>query len=51
MNPVREPHILVLIFSEQIEEFTTQGFLKGAVVLSHDEVNRLNHELERVLAH
>ena len=40
-----------MLSAEQIEEFTTQGFLKGEVILSHDEVERLNHELDRVLAH
>ena len=40
-----------MLNAQQIEEFATQGFLKGEVILSNEEVDRLNHELDRVLAH
>lgn len=40
-----------MLTAEQIEEFTVKGFLKGEVVLTNEEIDRLNHALDRVLAH
>ncbi len=38
-----------MLSHQQIEEFANRGFLKGDVVLSEEEVERLQEELDRVL--
>lgn len=39
-----------MLSPEQIAEFKSQGYLRGSKVLDDDQVERLRHEVERVIA-